>query len=141
MKSKIKTTFLLLTLISCTIWLAGCKKTSSPVNGSIVGTWNINTQKVQTFTNGSGGQATTGAVQPDLTVTFTSDGHYTSNGYFFITGDYTLAGTSLMMDSAGSGLTYQVLTLNANNLSIQNNDTSTITPQLIYNQFTTSMSR
>jgi len=122
--------------------MAGCKKTSSSTtNGSIVGTWNIATLKNQIYTNGIGGQATTANVQPNLTVTFTNDGHYTSNGFFFINGDYTLTGTALTMDSAGSGLTYQVNTLTGNALVIQDNDTITFSPQVSFNQFTIGMSR
>jgi hypothetical protein len=96
MKSNTKTILLLLALISCTIWIGGCKKTAN--NSPIVGTWNE--VKVYNYTDSVGVIQTDTAAfatAPYSTQTFTADGHYTgfSPPSYYVYGTYTFTDTTL----------------------------------------------
>ena len=134
MSEKIKTTLLLTALVSCIIYIAGCKKSPAPP-ASIVGAWTASTVTGKTYVNNALVFDTTIPFSSTpFAITFNSNGFYTElTGSAIIGGAYTYTGNVLsIFDTVAQANIWEKLSisnLTANNLSIQ--DTSYISTDTV----------
>jgi hypothetical protein len=113
----------LLALITATIYLSGCNKTTT-TPATIVGTWGIASQEEKLFINGTVKFDTVVLTPPGQTaLTFTADGYYLElTGHNQYGGAYSYTGGVLSLFDTANGLNkwipYSVSTLTENKLSL-----------------------
>ncbi len=145
MKSSLKTIILLFSLLSLSIYLAGCKKTAA-ANNSIVGTWAFKTERNHFITNKVTQSDSTSPVPSGMTVTFTANGQIIAPvgiNILPVNGSYSVIGNTLIFfDSlAYTNGSMTIASLSAHSRALTYNDTSTITPHVSYDQVTDSYTR
>ena len=124
----------LLALITATIYLAGCNK-STTTPATIVGTWGITSEEQKLFINGTAKFDTVIPTTPGQTaLTFSADGYYLElTGHNQYGGAYTYTGGVLSLFDTAYGanrwVPYTVSTLTENKLSlIVAKDTISVSP-------------
>jgi hypothetical protein len=125
MKTKIKTVLLLISLLSCIIYISSCKKSAAATAASIVGAWTQSSTTTRLYANNIlTYDSTVPYTGTPNAITFNSNGFYTELTHSSYSGSaYTFAGNVLsIFDTIGQADIWQKLyvsTLTENTLSLQ----------------------